>query len=251
MNTKEYIASGILEAYVIGETTDQERKEVECLSKIYPEVKEELTRLELTMEAYAQAHAIPANRNLKEKIFAEINFEESENPEVLEQKIINLWPKVSIAAAVLLGVLALGLFYQNNTMKQQMAMVKNENQKMADEMSKDQKLISLFKETKMVKLKGVEKSPESLAMVFYDEKNASASIMVESLPKAPTGMQYQLWGIVDGVPVDMGMIDNQSESKVLAMKNIKGKPAAFAITLEKQGGSPTPTLEEMYVIGNV
>ena len=70
MNTKEYIASGILEAYVIGETTDQERKEVVCLSKIYPEVKEELTRLELTMEAYAQAHAMPANRNLKEKIFS-------------------------------------------------------------------------------------------------------------------------------------------------------------------------------------
>lgn len=55
-------------------------------------------------------------------------------------------------------------------MKQQMAIVKDENQKMADEMSKDQKLIALFKETKMIKLKGVEKSPESLAMVFYDEK---------------------------------------------------------------------------------
>ena len=27
--------------------------------------------------------------------------------------------------------------------------------------------------------------------------------------------------------------------------------AAFAVTLENRGGSPTPTLEEMVVIGNV
>ena len=49
----------------------------------------------------------------------------------------------------------------------------------------------------------------------------------------------------------MGMIDLDFENKILAMKVPKGNIAAFAITLEKQGGSPTPTLEEMYVIGNV
>jgi anti-sigma-K factor RskA len=75
--------------------------------------------------------------------------------------------------------------------------------------------------------------------------------LVQNLPAAPTGKQYQLWTIVDGVPVDMGMLDNDFREKVISMKTAKGNVAAFAITLEKQGGSPSPTLEEMYVLGNV
>ncbi len=75
--------------------------------------------------------------------------------------------------------------------------------------------------------------------------------MVESLPKTPTGKQYQLWCIIDGKLVDMGVIDKEFENKVLTIKAPKGSVVAFAITLEKQGGSKTPTLEEMYVIGNV
>jgi anti-sigma-K factor RskA len=37
---------------------------------------------------------------------------------------------------------------------------------------------------------------------------------------------------------------------LIPMKNIP-KAEAFAITLEKAGGSPTPTLTAMYVMGKV
>ena len=50
--------------------------------------------------------------------------------------------------------------------------------------------------------------------------------------------------------VNLFILKNFQE-KLLAMKAVKGKPVAFAITLEKAGGSPTPTLEEMYVMGEV
>ena len=39
MNIKEYIASGILEAYLLDEVTPQERMEVERLLARYPELK--------------------------------------------------------------------------------------------------------------------------------------------------------------------------------------------------------------------
>lgn len=129
--------------------------------------------LNSTMEAYAKAHAMPVNQDLKERIFAGMDFENLEFGKFWSRKS-SVFGQSFIAAAEARECLHWGWFYQtNNTMKQQMAIVKDENQKMADETSKDQKLIALFKETKMIKLKGVEKSPESLAMVFYDEKNAS------------------------------------------------------------------------------
>jgi anti-sigma-K factor RskA len=38
--------------------------------------------------------------------------------------------------------------------------------------------------------------------------------------------------------------------KIQKMKSF-GKAQAFAITLEEEGGSPTPTMEEMYVIAEI
>jgi anti-sigma-K factor RskA len=48
----------------------------------------------------------------------------------------------------------------------------------------------------------------------------------------------------------MGMYDPKNKSKVQAMKSVE-IPQAFAITLEKEGGNPTPTMEEMYMMGTI
>ena len=69
------------------------------------------------------------------------------------------------------------------------------------------------------------------------------------MPAAPQGMQYQLWAIVDGKPVDAGVFD-VATSGLLKMKTLDGA-VAFAVTIEPRGGRPSPTLETMQVIGNV
>lgn len=265
MNTSDYIASGILEAYVLGSVTPQEKQEVECLSKIYPEIKKELTVIEETMETYAKMHEVKPSAQLKSKIFAQMNFDEEvkESNNVLENikeeivereaKVIPMWSKIAVAASVVFGLL-FGWSYQNSQkISSELADTKA---KMDTEMklkSQSEGMLALYKDSKNVpmELKGVEKSPNSKVMAFWNKETEEMKLMVENLPAAPKGKQYQVWGIVDGKPVDMGMIDLDFENKILAMKVPKGNIAAFAITLEKQGGSPTPTLEEMYVIGNV
>ena len=44
----------------------------------------------------------------------------------------------------------------------------------------------------IITLKGVENT-ESKATVFWDQKTKEVYLNAESLPKAPKGMQYQLW----------------------------------------------------------
>lgn len=56
MNIQAYIESGILEEYVLGTVSPQEKQEVECMSHIYPEIKEELLRTESALEEYALKH---------------------------------------------------------------------------------------------------------------------------------------------------------------------------------------------------
>jgi anti-sigma-K factor RskA len=53
---------------------------------------------------------------------------------------------------------------------------------------------------------------------------------------------------VNGKPEDAGLMSNCDG--VCKMKNIP-KAEAFAITLEKKGGSPTPNLASMFVMGKV
>jgi hypothetical protein len=117
----------------------------------------------------------------------------------------------------------------------------------------NQSLAALFRSPsyKHIHLAGLPKSPESAVSAFWNQQTNEVLIDVQNLPAAPEGKQYQLWSIVDGKPVDIGMLDNAFAGKVLKMKNTKPGSVAFAITLEKEGGNPTPTMEEMYVMGKV
>ncbi len=98
-----------------------------------------------------------------------------------------------------------------------------------------------------VVLKGTKKSPDALAKIFWMKNTGAVYVDATYLPQAPQGKQYQLWAIVNGAPVDAGMIETANGTyKIQKMKSF-GSAEAFAITLENTGGSATPTMEEMVV----
>jgi anti-sigma-K factor RskA len=278
MNTQAYIESGILEEYILGTVSPQEKQEVECLSHIYPEVKAELLRLEVTLEQYAIKHAINPPTNLKDKIFAQMTFGDTAltQPEdeasgatepvtpfsptggteirIGENRVARpLWAMMAVAASVLLAIFGAWAAYQ-------MAETRKQNEQLAAEVSNlkqttdyTQALAAHYRnpDVRAVRMPGLDKSPESTVVALWNQQTNEVFLDVQNLPTAPAGKQYQLWGIVNGAPVDMGMLDADFSNKVLRMKSINADAAAFAITLEKQGGSPNPTMEEMYVMGKV
>lgn len=100
-----------------------------------------------------------------------------------------------------------------------------------------------------IKMAGVAGKESSLATVYWDSRTREVYLLQNHLPQAPAGKQYQLWAIVDGKPVDAGIVDNATCAGLCKMKTIT-TAQAFAITLEKQGGSPAPS-NDMYVLGKV
>ena len=68
MNLKPYIDSGILELYAVNSLTNDERKGVERMLAMYPELKQELDAIELALESYAKATSIKPPDYLKERI---------------------------------------------------------------------------------------------------------------------------------------------------------------------------------------
>lgn len=75
-NVSEYIETGILELYVLGIASDEERNEVERLALEHVEVREEIEKIKLSIEAYAGAYKLEPNPVLKPFLMATIDYTE-------------------------------------------------------------------------------------------------------------------------------------------------------------------------------
>ena len=141
---------------------------------------------------------------------------------------------------------------QYNSNKKLQADYDNTAAKLSD-VENDLAMVVQNPNVKMAAMKGLEASPASFATVYWDTTSKDVYLQINNLPKPASDQQYQLWALFDGKPIDVGMIDNDTfigEKKLLLqMKNVNGAQA-FAITLEKKGGNPTPQ-GSMYVMGNL
>lgn len=110
------------------------------------------------------------------------------------------------------------------------------------------------KDMKMVSMPGTNvptsPNPASLATVYWNQRTRDVYLLVNNMPLPAADKQYQLWALVDGKPVDAGVFDANDPTAFVRMKNIPNAQG-FAITLEKKGGAVSPTMDQMYVLGNV
>lgn len=233
------------------------------------EVKTAFEEAQKTLEDLATKQAVSPPADLKSKIWNKIQQEQiteevkptlsADIPAVrplqetrLEKK--SSWKTYAVAASVLFLISAAGnLFWMNDQSKTREEIAKIQTEKKAQDLAMqkmNQKMDMLSNpDMQMVRLEGVEKHTDSKAMVFWDKKTKDVYLNADNLPKAPEGMQYQLWAIADGKPVSAGMYTEEKDSKT-ALASIPNAQA-FAITLEKQGGSAVPTMENMYVMGKI
>jgi len=72
VNLKEYIASGIIESYVMGLASASERVEFEQMCAQYPELAAERKKFEESLEQYASEQAVRPPTEVKAKILKAI-----------------------------------------------------------------------------------------------------------------------------------------------------------------------------------
>ncbi|ARK12049.1 anti-sigma factor [Fibrivirga algicola] len=273
MNIPDYVTSGILESYALGAVSDQERREVECLSAIYPELRQELDRLTLALENYALMHSVAPPASLQEKIRQRLTFADQELPAVSaeETKVIPLQrerPVFQIAwvAAAAVGLVLIAFAYflinqlqQKRAFADQMAQTNVQLQAemglLRQQQNRDTQLLALLRQpdVKTIRLAAAQPDGDPAdVIVYWDRQKKQVTLEVERLPDLPADKQYQLWALVDGKPVDAGVFQNRIERYSLQQTNRPIQSAdTFAITVEKSGGSPVPTLTALVALGKV
>jgi anti-sigma-K factor RskA len=264
VNVKEYISSGVIESYVLGLATGAEREEFEQMCKQYPEIAEARTAFELALEEQLLQDAPAPPAFLKDKIqqaitnevtIADTNGVEEEVP----VRQMNIWKWVAAASIILLA----GSVYwavTTNKKYQDLQVTNNKLEQDLNQTKENYALLQADKEMltkpgmKMVALKGTQVAPHAYTTVYWDTTGATKDVylLINNLPQPVSDKQYQLWALLDGKPIDLGVVDYEISKKKLLVKaqNVQNAQA-FAITLENKGGSPTPSLDKMYVMGQL
>ena len=98
---------------------------------------------------------------------------------------------------------------------------------------------------------GLALSPAAKALIFWDKERKATYINTKDLPPLAQEKQYQLWAIVDGKPVDLGVLPTDKQQTALIKVKDVSEPQAFAITIEPKGGSVNPTMDQMIVLGKL
>jgi anti-sigma-K factor RskA len=268
VNVQEYISSGIVESYVLGLANPEDLAEFERMCAAHSEVRAARDAFERLLERRLMEEAVLPPPSLKAKIFSQIQIETdklpgNKNPARPVPVIRPSWTRYAAAAAVvlLLGSVALNIYLLNQykgSLARYDALVATQTQLAASNRALQTNLqdyqaaMDQIRNPQMavIKMPGVTANPNSLATVYWNTQTKDVYLLVNQLPRPSAEKQYQLWAIVDGKPVDAGIFDVDGGPSFVKLKNIQ-HAEAFAITLEKKGGSESPTMDAMYVMGKV
>ncbi|WP_404828020.1 anti-sigma factor [Flagellimonas crocea] len=263
MDVNEYIASGKLELYVAGALSPEENLEVQHYAIQYPEIRKEIEAIEKAILKLTAA----ASPKMPQDGFAKIKEELDDvipfAPQASSERKTSWGSYLGWAASILLAVGLFWMYTENSKLKSEIELTNQEKQSLEDILSDTQEEITsketLLQEIRdknvtVIALGGQTVSPSSYAKAYWNKEESKVIIDAQGLPEPPDGFTYQVWSLkLDPLtPTSLGLLDDfaSQDSRLFTLENAN-ESEAFGITLEPEGGSETPTLEQLYTLGAV
>ena len=264
MDVEEYISSGILELYVAGLLNEEQNLEVHSYARQYPKIREEILAIEAAVLELGKSAAY---KNSGKRNFRDLQDRIGRGREA---KVVSLPGKrtpwtayTGWAAAVLLAAGLMWLYQENTVLRTEVDSKTNEIQVLEDQifdarnsLDKTRDLLTTLrdKDIRVIALGGQAAAPDAYAKAYWNKEEGNVLIDAQGLPEPPPGMVYQVWSLklTPLTPTSIGLLQDfaQDDNKVFALSN-PNDSEAFGITLEPEGGSETPTLEQLYTLGAV
>lgn len=255
-----YIDSGVLELFVTGNLPEAEAIAVSQEVSQSEILTREVEKIETALMHIARAAAPQTVPAFNHSTYVK---------ESGSSKVIPLSPKAGIStyigwAAAILLLCGVGYFYlENQELEQKLVDTQRDIdlqdgklQVVEENLDKTTGILSAIRGTNVIKvpLGAQDIAPEAYAQVFWDKENGKAYIDVKGLPQPPEGKVYQVWSLTlePLTPTSLGILDNYDSSSVQIFELDNANASeAFGITLEPEGGSESPTLEQLYTLGVV
>lgn len=254
MNAKiiTFLNSGLLEKYLLGETTSAETEMVESHISKYPEVQNAYNTLQFNLEVVAKSNAIDAPKDILNNILDELE-EETPVIKLRTQRTYKKWHRFSVAASVaaLLFAGTSYIFYnQNQKLSKENQVVVDEIFDLRGDIAKNNEMLDnvmrqLLKlnnpETEKYIIKGNERAKDLKTVAYINPKEKTSMIDVVSLPQLPEEQCYQIWAELQGKMVNLGILD-KADRKLRSIPYMEDA-LALSITIEPKGGNTTASLQ--------
>ncbi len=262
MDKERFLSSGLLEQYVLGLTSPEEDEEVKRYLDAFPELKAEIKAMHQALEKYALEQSVPPPPHLRSQILSDIerqSLSTDKTKAAPSRKGVSPWLlTTAIIAALFFAGLSTFLYRQQvqsrhtfNQLRSEYATFKEE---CLEEQQNNQQLKALYAflqdpSTQPVSLQGTPVAPKAKAIVYWNANKHNAYFNQVNLPRPPEGHQYQIWADVEGEMISIGLLDWQP-GQLQPIRFIEDAET-LNITLEPNGGSKKPTVERLFVNGEV
>ncbi len=246
MDIQQYISSGIIETYVMGLCTAAEEKELEQLRNQYTELDKAIIAYEEEMEKNMQQQSTLPDDATDKRILAALNAMKKPAPVIRMAARKRNWLKPFTVAASLLLLLSAGFNYYLFRQTKKQNIVSNTTTLPVS----DYKILTDPAITP-VAMYGVGTHSICRCTMFWDKKTGKMYMMIHHLPQSSDLKDYQLWAMVGGKPISVGIVKDDIRGRFIEMNNVPAGATAFSVTLEKAGGNLTPTIQETYLEGKI
>jgi len=158
------------------------------------------------------------------------------------------WAIVLAFATLAFAVAATLLWMDNFSLRSRLSALENRSVQQQAELERAREIVSTLTATDAMKvtLVAAKTPPQPQGKVMYVKDRASLIFMASNLPSAPPQKAYELWLIpMQGAPMPAGMFKPDAKGGAMVINpplqaGVEAK--AFAITIEPEAGSSTPTM---------
>lgn len=244
METKlqSFINSGLLDKYILGQTSYEESKEVEHYISEFPEIASEYDRLQKNLEIIAKSYAVEAPKHVLDSIVDEIEEKSAPIIEFNTKKQKTPWYSLAASLAALAFALTAFLLYQknidlieeNNVVVDEIFDLRSDIQENNNKLEKV--MLQFMKlnnpETEKYVLRGNSRAKDLKTVAYINPIDKTSMIDVVSLPQLPQEKQYEIWAELQDRMVSLGILDISSKElkSIPYMENALG----LSITIENK-----------------
>ncbi|NOT94196.1 anti-sigma factor domain-containing protein [Ferruginibacter sp.] len=254
MDINNYISSGIIEMYVMGLCSAEEKTELELLRLQYPQLNTAIIQFETELENnLQQSPTLPGEKTDTKILQALHNLQIpiiNINTASARIKKINWFKPVAAAAIILLTASSIYNYSLYKKNKEQQTALTQLKENISGLPQADYAILKSPTITP-VALYGVYPHSICRCTLFWDKKTGKAYMMIHHLVRSTQEKKYQLWAMVNDKPVNVGMVNDAIRDRFIELQNVPAGATAFSVTLENAAGVATPTIAETYVYGKI
>jgi anti-sigma-K factor RskA len=243
LNIENYISSGIIEQYVMGLCSAEEKNELELLRQNDTLLDKAIINFEIEFEQKIMRNSFLPGVQTDDKILQSL--QALGTPVVLmnsaTSKVKKMsWVKMVAAASVLL--LCGSTFFNYTQYKQ--------NEEQAAELAAKNNVpeslpianYSILKDPNITPVAMMGQGYHAICRctMFWDKKTGKAYVMIHHLVPSGDNNEYQLWANVNGKQVSVGMINDKIRDRFVEVSGMPEDAKEFTVTLEKNGGATIP-----------